>query len=82
MCVQHPFVTSELTHRLMIQLLEKAYKTHVSEPESLPDEDEVILNVPQRIASRKTDVRPNRPKSEADSKMHLNCLAASWMRLI
>ncbi|GFR30026.1 hypothetical protein TNCT_628751, partial [Trichonephila clavata] len=49
--LQHPFLQGDLTKQLAKELLDRVNNPHISYPDDV-DDDEILPDVPQRIASK------------------------------
>ncbi|KAH9374611.1 hypothetical protein HPB48_016654 [Haemaphysalis longicornis] len=63
--LMHPFLNGDfLTKRLARELLEKVNNPHNTYSDLDPDDEGILYNVPQRIASQRTARTAERPRSE------------------
>ncbi|GIY17129.1 hypothetical protein CDAR_599801 [Caerostris darwini] len=64
--LQHPFMQGDLTKHLAKELLDRVNNPHLSYPDDV-DDDGILPDVPQRIASKK----PARDKQRTKSELHM-----------
>ncbi|GFS71612.1 hypothetical protein NPIL_620412 [Nephila pilipes] len=63
--LQHPFLQGDITKQLAKELLDRVSNPHLSYPDD--DDDGILPDVPQRIASKK----PARDKQRTRSELHM-----------
>ncbi|KAM7288653.1 mitogen-activated protein kinase kinase kinase kinase 5 isoform X9, partial [Ixodes scapularis] len=60
----HPFLNGDLTKRLARELMEKVNNPHHNYNELDPDDEGILCNVPQRIASQRSAMTAERQNAE------------------
>ncbi|CAN8031916.1 unnamed protein product, partial [Ixodes persulcatus] len=72
--LMHPFLNGDLTKRLARELMEKVNNPHHNYNELDPDDEGILCNVPQRIASQRSAMTAERQNAELNSECLLFCI--------